>query len=276
MSLIAFTSFAGSPGVSTAAIAAAVHWPRPVLFLEADTNNVGTILTGFFRSNLETRAGMPQVSVASSRGDLTLKTMLDPTFEISIPAHDLPFIPSMPIPSIPAGHKLWVIPGYRELQIIDGVKSIWAKLPRIVSPAHDTGLDVILDLGRLGRDDVRFPLVDAADQVVIIASSTMSDLNRLHKRARHPDMEERLKGIGRTKFSTLLVKATAEAVAPAEFARVTFPVLSTLSFDPEGAAVFAAGKEDRKPNRNLYRRDIREAVAKLADRLRPEAERSAS
>ncbi|MFT4284333.1 MAG: hypothetical protein QM598_05805 [Protaetiibacter sp.] len=275
MSLIAFTSFAGSPGVSTAAIAAAVHWPRPVLFLEADTNNVGTILTGFFRSNLETRAGMHQVSVASSRGELTLKAMLDPAFEISIPAHDLPYVPSMPIPAIPTGHKLWVIPGYRELQIIDGVKSIWAKLPGIVSPARDTGLDVILDLGRLGRDDLRFPLVDAADQVVIVASSSMSDLNRLHKRARHTDMEERLKGNGRTKFSTLLVKATAEAVAPAEFARVTVPVLSTLSFDPDGAAVFATGKEDRKPNRNLYRRDIREAVAKLADRLRPAIERSA-
>lgn len=276
MSLIAFTSFAGSPGVSTAAIATAVHWPKPVLFLEADTNNVGTILTGFFRSNLETRAGMHQVSVASSRGELTLSTLLDPGFEISIPVHDLPWIPSMPIPAIPAGHKLWVVPGYRELQIIDGVKSIWTRLPAIFARAHDTGVDVILDLGRLGRDDARFPLVDAADQVVVVASSTMSDLNRVHKRARHADMEERLKGIGRTKFSTLLVKATAEAVAPAEFARVTFPVLSTVSFDPDGAAVFSAGKDDPKPGRNRYRREIREAVATLTDRIRPEAERSAS
>lgn len=268
MSVVALASVSGAPGVTTAAIAAAVHWPRPVLLVEADTSNVGSLMTGFFRSNLDSAAGMHQVSVALSRQALNLNALLDPAFGISIAVHELPPIPTMPIPSLPAGHRMWAIPGYRDLQIIDGVRAVWDRLPALLAQAHELGIDVIVDLGRLQRDEPRLQLLDGADQVVLVATTTMTDLNRLHRRLRLPDLEERLEGLGVSKYSALVVKATAESVSPSDFARSTLPVVGALSFDPEGAAVFALGREDRRPARNQYRADIRGVVSALDERLR--------
>lgn len=276
MSVVAFASVAGAPGVTAAAVAAAVHWPRPVLLVEADTNSAASLMTGFFRANLDSNAGMHQVSLALSRGALNLDALLDPAYGISIAVHELPPIPSMPIPALPAGHRLWTIPGYRDLQIIGGVRAVWERLPVLLAQADELGIDAIVDLGRLQLTEHRLLMLDASDQVVVLASSTMTDLNRLHKRLQLPDLEERLDGIGRSKYSTLLVKAPAEAVTAADFARATLPVLGLLPFDSDGAAVFALGREDPRPNRNQYRAAIRGAVSSLDDRLRATTERKAS
>lgn len=275
MTVVAFASLSGTPGVTAATLAAAVHWPRPVVAVEADISNVGADLTGFFRSNLAVNAGMHQVSLAQSRAALGVDALLDPSFAISIAVHELPPVAQMPIPSLPAGHRMWVIPGYRDLQTVDGVTSVWTRLPAIFDQLDDRGIDVLVDLGRLGRGDVRLPIVDGADQVVLLASTTMSDLNRLHKRLRLPDLEDRVTGYGRSKFSLLLTRAPYEAVGPAEFEKAILPVLGTVAFDPEGAAVFALGREDRKPSRNRYRADLRQAVSALSDRLVPANERKA-
>jgi hypothetical protein len=267
MAVGAFSTFTGTSGVTTAAFAAGVHWPRPVLVIEADISNVGSAMTGFFRSNLNSSAGMHQVSLAQSRGVLNLEALLDPEFEISIPVHALPPIPSMPLPSLPAEHRMWVIPGYRDLRTVEGVQAVWNHLPALFPQLHDRGIDVLIDLGRLGRNDPRLPVVDAADQVVVLATTTMSDLNRLHKRFRLPDLQERIRGLGQSRYSLLLTDAPAEAVAPTEFGHAVLPVLGLLPFDPVGAAVFAHGREDPRPRHNRYRIGLRKAVLALTDRL---------
>jgi hypothetical protein len=276
VAVIAFASIAGTAGSTAAMLAAAVHWPRPVLAVEADISNVGAALTGFFRSNLAVNAGMHQVSLAQSRGALGVDALLDPGFAISIAVHALPPVPQMPIPSLPEGHRMWVIPGYRDLQTVDGVTSVWTRLPALFQQLDERGIDVLVDLGRLERGDIRLPVLDGADQVVLLASTTMSDLNRLHKRLRLPDLEERVTGFGRTKYSLLLTRSPYEAVGAAEFERAVLPVLATVAHDPEGAAVFAHGREDRKPTRNRYRGDIRQAVSALGERLADATERKAS
>jgi len=266
MAVIAFTSIAGTPGVTAATLAAAVHWPRPVLVLEADTNNVGSMLSGFFRSNLDTDLGMQKVSLAQSRSALTTAALVDDGFKISIAVHALQPIPEMPLPSIPAGHRMWVIPGYLELQTVDGVTSTWSRLPAVFRELDIRGIDVLVDLGRLGRNDARLPILDGADQVVILASSTMNDLNRLDKRLRLPDLADRVSGLGATKYSVLVTKAPYEAVTTDTFSLV-LPVLGAVDFDPAGAAVFALGREDKKPKDNRYRVGIHRAVASLDQRL---------
>jgi hypothetical protein len=265
MMVIAFTSFAGSPGVSTAALAFAVHWPRPVVLFEAETANVTSAMAGFFRSNLSpTVAGLDKVAVAYARNILTWQDLLDPEASLSIAVHNLPPVDQMPIPALPAGHRLWVVPGFFHLTIVDGVRGLWARLPRLFQALSDADMDVVVDLGRISPNDIRLPILDQSDRVLVCAVSTMVDLNRVYRRIELPDLADRLEGVGRAeKYRLLLTESRAEPVAASDFAEHLFPVLATLPFDPDGAATFSLGKPDPRPNRNIYRQAIRRAVTVL-------------
>lgn len=264
MAVIVMTSFAGAPGVTTAATALAVHWPRPVLLVEADTNAVSSLMTGFFRSNLRTTdGGIEKLAFAFSRDSLEAEDLLDPDYGLSIPVHDLPPIPTMPIPAIPDGHKMWVIPGFVNLGVVEGVRSLWAKLPRLLGALADGGIDVIVDLGHLDIDDDRLPLVDTADRVVVSATASMVDLNRTYRRLELPDLNDRARAPGSERYWTLLNTTVSERISAREFSTHVLPVLATLPHDPSGAAVFSHGRPDPKPTRNAYRGAIRRVVQDL-------------
>ncbi|MBG0716864.1 hypothetical protein G3N18_02020 [Microbacterium sp. 2C] len=266
MAVITLTSVSGSPGVSTAALALGVHWPRPVVVIEADTNAVTSAMPGFFRSNLLPElGGIDKVQLAYSRGVLTREDLLDPERFLAIAVHELPPIKSAPIPAIPPGHKLWVVPGFFHLGIADGVSGLWVRLPELLRSLSEAGIDVIIDLGRLGRDDVRMPLIDTSDQVLICANATMVDLNRVYRRLEGPDLTQRVGvSVGSAeKFFLLLNEVPAEQIPAVDFANNTLPVLAMLPFDPQGAATFSVGRPDPKPNRNTYRQKIRSVIAGL-------------
>ena len=274
MTVIAFTSFAGSPGVSTAALAFAVHWPRPVVLFEAETANVTSVMAGFFRSNLPpTIAGLDKVAIAYARDILTWEDLLDPEMKLSIAVHDLPAVDQMPIPALPPGHRLWVVPGFFHLTIVDGVTGLWGRLPGLFRSLSDAGIDVIVDLGRTATNDLRLPILDEADRVLVCAAATMVDLNRAYRRIELPDLADRLEGIGRAeKYRLLLVDSPAEPVPANDFATHLMPVLATLPLDPDGAATFSLGKPDLRPGRNLYRQGIRRAVTALDDQSKADHE----
>ncbi|WP_235201577.1 hypothetical protein [Microbacterium sp. CH12i] len=244
MVVIALTSFAGAPGVTTAATALAVHWPRPVLLVEADTNAVSSLMTGFFRSNLRTTdGGIEKLAFAFSRDSLEAEDLLDSDYGLSIPVHDLPPIPTMPIPAIPDGHKMWVIPGFVNLGVVDGVRSLWAKLPRLLGALADGGIDVIVDLGHLDIDDDRLPLVDTADRVVVSATASMVDLNRTYRRLELSDLNDRARAPGSERYWTLLNTTVSERIPAREFSTHVLPVLATLPHDPSGAACSHTGDQ---------------------------------
>lgn len=265
MALIVLTSISGSPGVTTATLATGVHWPRPVVVIEADTANVGQVMTGFFRATLDVPAGMQRLTLAVTRGALTVQTVLDPDGGISIPVHLLPSSTSTPIPALPAGHRLWVVPGWRDLTTARGVQTVWERVATLAEQLTEHGIDVLIDLGRLTIEDPRTVLIDAADQVLICATTTLTDLNRLHKRFRLPDLATRLRG---DRYRLLLIGAPTTPVATADFARTVLPVAARIGFDPVGAAVFAHGNDDSRPGRNRYRQDIRRTVTALAHSTR--------
>lgn len=264
MALVVFTSISGSPGVTTATLAAGVHWPRPVVVIEADTANVGQVMTGFFRASLDAPAGMQHLTLAVTRNTLTVQTVLDPEGGIAIPVHLLPPSTLTPIPALPAGHRLWVIPGWRDLTTAQGLQTVWGRVAALAEQLHEHGIDTLVDLGRLSVHDPRTVLLDAADQVLMCATATLTDLNRLHKRLRLPDLAARLGG---DRYRLLLIGAPTTPVSVADFALAVLPVASRIGFDPIGAAVFSHGNDDPRPGRNQYRRDIRRAVSDLAHRI---------
>ena len=284
MTVLAVTSLAGAPGVTTAATALAVHWPRPVVLVEADTSAASSLMAGFFRSNLRTTSGgIEKLSFAFSRDVLEAGDILDPELRLAIAVHDLPPVPSTPIPALPAGHRMWVIPGFANLNVADGIRGLWFKLPRLFDALGEGGIDVIVDLGRFGVDDPRLPVIDTVDRVVVCASASMVDLNRCYRRLELADLTQRVgarsdknrAAIAGDRFWMLLSEPAAETIPSREFAGHLLPVLATLPHDPVGAAVFSHGRPDPKPSRNTYRAGIRGAVTALTS-LSRDRERSIS
>ncbi len=255
MAIIALTSLAGAPGVTTAATALAVHWPRPVLLLEADTSAVSTLMAGFFRSNLRTTdGGIEKLAFALARNALDTEDLLDGDYQIAIPVHDLPPIPDMPIPSIPDGHKLWVIPGFVNYAIVDGVRGLWNKLPRLLKRSRRRRHRRHHRPRPPGRRRPSSASSRRCDWVLVTASSSMIDLNRAYRRLELPDINQRARAFAGDRYWTLLTSPAAEAVSTKEFGTHVLPVVSTLPHDPDGAAVFSHGRPDPKPNKNAYRR----------------------
>lgn len=260
MSVIVITAAAGSPGVTTTAAALAVHWPRPVVLIEADTAAASTLMPGFFRSNLRTTAGgIEKLAFAASRGLLQASDLIDPEWQLSIAVHELPPIDEAPIPALPQGHKLWVVPGFAQLDVADGVTRLWPQLPPMFDALDEAGIDVIIDLGTLRPDDERLDLVDIADLVVFIATRTMVDLNRTYRRFQLQDLVERT-GLGvADRYRMVLVDPApaVEAIPVADFRKHVLPVLDVLPFDPVGAATFSAGVPDKSPRRNKTRAAVK-------------------
>jgi hypothetical protein len=270
MTVLAFTSFTGSPGVTTAALALAVHWPRPVALFEAEYANATSTMPGFFRSNLRPNTGgLDKVAIAYSRNVLTWQDLIDPDTGLAIAVHELPHLPTAPIPALPIGHRMWVVPGFYRLGIVQGVQGMWARFPHLFQAISEAGIDVMVDLGRLALDDIRLPILDRADRVVTFAASTMIDLNRLFRRLELPDLSERLAGVGRAeKYRLVLITSRYEPVAARAFTEHVMPVLGLLPFDPDGAAVFGLGRPDAKPHRNQYRQAIRRLTTSIDDQTR--------
>ncbi len=262
--IIAVTSFAGAPGVTTAAAALAVHWPRPVVLIEADTSAVSSLMAGFLRANFAPGdAGVEKLAFSFSRGLIGTEDILDAEFKIAIALHDLAPIPSAPIPSIPEGHKMWVIPGFTNLAVVDGVRGLWARLPHLLGGIGQGGIDIILDLGRLHVEDPRLPLLDVADRVLVTSTASVNDLNRTYRRLELEDINQRARTLAGERYWALLVEPVAEGVPAREFSKHVLPVVATLPFDSTGAATFSHGRPDPKPHRNSYRGAIRRAVQDL-------------
>ncbi len=91
--------------MTTAATALAVHWPRPVVLIEADTSAASTVMAGFFRLNLRpTAGGIERLSFAIARNALEAEDILDPrAVALHRRARAPPSCGTTPIPAIPDG-----------------------------------------------------------------------------------------------------------------------------------------------------------------------------
>ena len=160
MTLIACASVSGSPGVTTAALGLAAYWPldlTPVL-LEADPSG----------GDLQVLFGLPE-----SPGTVSLAAA-------SRRASD---------PDLLWRHAQWLTP---RLAVVPGpvgadqaaatgsllAASSWAP----VTAAARSGAMIVADCGRAGPGTPAAPLIQAADLLLIVTSTTAEALAHLHAR----------------------------------------------------------------------------------------------
>ncbi len=162
MALIAIASDKGAPGVTTAALALAAVWPRPVLLAECDPAG-GDLVYRFPAASgghLDPRRGLLSLAVVARRG-------MQP-------------------------HQVWehaqklhggldVLAGVTNAEQGAGLSLLWGPIGKVLASLPQA--DVIADCGRLGADGPLYDLLAEATTVVLVTRVQVADVIRLRDRS---------------------------------------------------------------------------------------------
>jgi hypothetical protein len=161
MALVAVAADKGAPGVTTASLALAAVWPRPVLLAECDAagGDLFYRLPAADGGRLDPQRGLLSLAVAARRG-------IQP-------------------------HQVWrhtqklhggldILTGLVNAEQAGALESLWGEVGKLLAEVPE--VDVIADCGRLGADGPFYDLLAHASAVVLVARATLEDVVRLRDR----------------------------------------------------------------------------------------------
>ncbi len=159
MTVLAFTSVRGAPGVTTTALVAALTWPRPVLLIEADVAGSSSIKAGHLRGEVGHELGLINLALAHRNGALSLGTLRRQTIALT-----------------DEGARL-ALPGLAtKAQAASLTDDFWATLASLLRNVTLHGVDVLVDGGRLGMRHGPDALLRAADLLAVVCRTALDDL----------------------------------------------------------------------------------------------------
>jgi hypothetical protein len=249
VALIAVAADKGAPGVTTACVALAAVWPRPVLLAECDPagGDIACRLPGVKGGQLDPGRGLLSLAVAARRG-IGAGQILEHTQKLS--------------------GGLDVLAGVVTAEQGAGLDPLWGPLGAAL--AQLPGLDVIADCGRIGADGPPYDLLASAASVVLITRGTLAEVVRLRERA--SAVTAALTGRYRqgTPVGVVVVAGHRRFhVALAEVAHTlgsASRVVGGLAYDPPSAEALR-GEWGGRLNRSLLLRTARDLAPRLASQL---------
>jgi len=157
VSLIALCSATGAPGVTTTALALGWVWPlvhpdRRVLVVDADVAGSGP-LPGLLHADVP--AGNGVLALAAERTGLTPDSLIEQVLALD-----------------PSGQRL-LLTGITDPTQARTLGSVWTGLVDVAPELAGAGIDVVVDLGRLGHRYEPTVLVEQADVAAVVLRSTL-------------------------------------------------------------------------------------------------------
>ncbi len=251
MALIAVAADKGAPGVTTACVALAAVWPRPVLLAECDPagGDLASRLPAAGGGQLDPGRGLLSLAVAARRG-IGPGQILEHTQKLS--------------------GGLDVLAGVVTAEQGAGLELLWG--PAGAALAQLPGLDVIADCGRIGADGPLYDLLASAATVVLVTRDTLAEVVRLRERvtavtaalaSRHRQgIPVRVVVVaGHRRFHAALAEV-GQALGPGGRSRVA----GGLAYDPRSAEALR-GEWGGRLNRSLLIRTARDLAGRLASPL---------
>ena len=231
MAVYALTSAAGSPGVTTTALGLALEWPNQVLLVDADPVGGSAILAGYYRGTVAHPGTLVELWSAHRQGGL----------EAAV--RELP---------LRLSETASLIPGPAGAAQAGGLTDLWPALAAQLRVLSQLGVDVLIDLGRLGHTHVATPLARAADELLLVMRSDLPAVAAVAAAEVPSDAPVRGLLIGPNR------PYTAHAVASV----IKREVSTSLPWAPEGAAVLSHGGAEPKRGLKL-RKALRQAAEEL-------------
>lgn len=240
MAVLALTSAKGAPGVSTAALAMTLLWPRAALLAECDPAGGSSVLAGYLRGAVDHSRGLLPLALAQ-RHD-SLEQALWPQ---TVPLTGDPHAASV---AAGAGNR-WLLPGLSDAAQAPSTAALWGPLGSLLASLERAGTDVIVDAGRLGTAHAPTALLRQADLVLLVMGTNLpavaaakARLNLLREdlsvtsTTGSPGRDGQLSNLG------LLLVGEGRPYSAKEIAGACgVPVVASLAWDPASAQVLAVG-----------------------------------
>ena len=237
MAVLALTSAKGAPGVSTAALAMTLLWPRAALLAECDPAGGSSVLAGYLRGTVDHSRGLLPLALAQ-RHD-SLEQALWPQ---TVPLTGDPHAASV---AAGAGNR-WLLPGLSDAAQAPSTAALWGPLGSLLASLERAGTDVIVDAGRLGTAHAPTALLRQADLVLLVMGTNLPAVAAA--KARLNLLREDLSVTGTTgrdgQLSSLglLLVGEGRPYSAKEIASACgVPVVASLAWDPASAQVLAVG-----------------------------------
>ena len=222
MSLICLAAAAGSPGVTSTVLGMAFCWPRPVLVVEADPTAGSAILAGRFRG-LQGHSGLLDL-VAAHRSGVLAETL--PRVVMAVP-----------------DTQVTILTGSRSHAQAAGLTRIWEPLLSALKSISSAGQDVLVDAGQLGLEGSPTPLIAEADLTLLVLRSNLRALAAARSWAQALGAD----AVPGHSVQAIVVGAGRPYLAVDVSRTLGLPVLSTVTWDPRRAEVFADGADKPAP-----------------------------
>ncbi len=250
MALIAVAADKGAPGVTTASVALAAVWPRPVLLAECDPAGGDIVyrLPGAGGTRLDPRRGLLSLAVAARHG-----LQPDQVWEHTQKLHG----------------GLDVLAGVTTAEQGAGLDALWDVVGGLLSRIPQA--DVIADCGRIGRDGPFYDLLAEAEAVVLITRASLAEVVRLRDRAVALTNGLHRRGRPGARVSIVVIAdhknfKTDLAEVGQAFGSGVASVIGGLAYEPKSADQLR-GEWGGKLDRSLLIRTAREIASYLAARL---------
>ena len=226
MAVIALCSAKGSPGVTTTALACTLSWHTRAILAECDPAG-GSVLAGYLRGQLDGHRGLVPLAVAELRADALEAEFFGQLVDLDAPHR-----------------RALLLPGLLDPAQIGTVAPLWERFAGFFADlAHqEPGFDVIVDCGRLAVAQPPWPLLHAADTVLLVARPTLASAA-----AAVPAVDALRRQLGERGAGRLgLLLVGAGAYPGAEVAsRLGLALAAQLPDDPRAAAVLGHGGQVR-------------------------------
>lgn len=245
--IVAFLSAGGAPGVTTAAVATATLNTEPTYLVEADTSKTSEIITGFLGARYESTRGLSQCLAASHRSTLSPELIVQEQ-------------------TLPLSENAWLVPGFNSIKAGQKVEKIWQDLSFMLPAIARTGPDVLIDFGRWSAYDLRMPLLEQADIILIMLRTRRPEIVTAleHLEYLHPA----LAAIGRAERLAAVTVGTQEQHYDARetAAALQLPIIASLPYQRETAEVYSLGTAPRrKVETQPYPRAIQAMTSAVRD-----------
>ncbi|MBA8793600.1 hypothetical protein FHX74_001205 [Friedmanniella endophytica] len=210
--------------MTTLALGLALTWPRSVILVDADPSASQAVLAGFLGGQVRTGKGLLRVA----EGHRDRRPLREVVSDQTVPLADDPATSRRLLPG-------FVRPGNAAL-----FEPVWPELAETFVRFGDSGIDVVVDLGRLGAGGVPQALLERADVCALVTRSSLRALAAARWHGTQLAEQARLAGGG--DLAGVVVIGEGRPYRSAEIAALLgLPVLSTVPDDPESAAALVDG-----------------------------------